>query len=197
MNPRVISESTAEPIELAEAVDNLRAAGSPDAVTGGRISKLITTARKLCEEESGLSLVEKTLERAAHRFDHCGIELPQGPVRTIVSVTYVDTSGDDTVLAADQYRFSRYASPAVLLPAYSVCWPGARCDLDSVRVRYTAGYPSSDSPPEEVPEPIRQAMHLFIAHYYARREAVGDDTLMELPLGARYLLSKYRQGLGV
>jgi uncharacterized phiE125 gp8 family phage protein len=197
MKPRVISQSTTEPIELAEAVGHLRAAGSPEALAGGRISRLIKVARQACEEYLEESLIEKVLEIACWSLDQCGIELPWGPVRSVVSVTYVNTAGADTVLAADQYRISPYASPTVLVPAYDVTWPDVRGDLDSVRIRYAVGYPSADSPPEEVPEPIRQAMHLYIAHYYAHREAVGDDTLMELPLGARHLLSTYRTGLGV
>lgn len=198
MKPLVISESTTEPIALAEAVQNVRATeGSPEALAGGSISKLIKTARQMCEEELELSLIQKTLEIAQRSFYPCSIELPQGPVRSIVSVTYVNTSGDDTVLAADQYRISPYESPTVLRPAYDVTWPDVRCDLDSIRVRYTVGYPSEDSPQQVVPEPILQAMHLFIAHYYAHREAVDDDTLMELPLGSRRLLSTYREGLGV
>lgn len=194
MKPRVISESTTEPISVADAKLNMRVTSSAE---DSRIAGLITTARRLCEQELDLSLVEKTLEIAQRRLDWCGIELPAGPVRSIVSVTYVNTDGDDTSLATDQYRISPYAEPTLLVPAYDVTWPDVRCDLDSVRIRYTVGYPSTDSPPQTVPEPIVQAMHLYIAHYYSKREAVGDDSMMELPLGARHLLSTYRTGLGV
>lgn len=199
MKPIVISESTTEPITLAEAVLNLRATeGSPEAAEGGLISRLITTARQLCEQKLDMSLVEKTLEIAQRSFHcPCPIELPQGPVRSIVSVKYLDADGVDTTLDPSRYRISPYASTVVLMRAYNVDWPTARCDVDSIRVRYTAGYPSSDSPPQTVPKPILQAMHLYIAHYYGHREAVDDNTLMELPLGARHLLSDFRTGLGV
>lgn len=194
MRPLVINESTTEPIALAEAKLNMRVTSSAE---DSRISALITTARRLCEQELEMSLVEKTLEIAGHRLDYCGIELPEGPVRSVVSVTYVNTDGDDTVLAADQYRISPYAEPTLLMPAYDVTWPDARSDLDSVRIRYIAGYPSSDSPPQTVPAPIVQAMHLYIAHYYRNREAVAEGSIGELPLGSRHLLSTYRTGLGV
>jgi uncharacterized phiE125 gp8 family phage protein len=207
MTPKVISESATEPILLAEVVLNLGLQpddgnSPPGYVQGPRVLSLITTARRACEEELEMSLVAKTLEIAVPTFADCslrsisGIELPWGPVRSIVSVNYVSTAGVDTVLAADQYRFSTYDTTAVLWPAYGASWPTARNDLDSVRVRYTAGYPVADSPPQTVPEPIRQAMHLLIAHWFANRDAVDVDTLAELPQGVCYLLGKYRS-LGV
>lgn len=199
MSPIVISESTTEPITLAQAVANVRATeGSPDAAAGGSISKLITAARQACEDFLEVSLVEKTLEIAQHSFnDPCPIELPLGPVREIVSVKYLDRDGNDTTLDPTRYRISPYAPTATLMRAYGTCWPEARCDIDSIRVRYTVGYPSTDSPPQTVPEPILRAMHLYIVHWYEHRSAVDDDSLMELPLGAKHLLSPRRRGLGV
>lgn len=202
MTPLLISASTTEPILVEEAGENLRAQhdgnSPPTFYEGELIERLISVARQACEEYLELSLVAKTWEVAADSFCCGDIELPYGPVRSIVSVTYVNTDGDDTVVAADQYRISPYGTVPTLRRAYNVSWPSdARTDLDSVRVRYTAGYPSADSPPQEVPELIRQAMHLYIGHYFEHREAVIDGTLMELPLGAKHLLDKMRTGLGV
>lgn len=200
MTPKVITESATEPITLEQAALNLRVSldtNSPPAYPeAARITSLITAARRACEEELEVSLVAKTLEVAADSFAS-DIELPLGPVRSIVSVTYQDDDGVDTVLAASQYRYSDYLRAPVLLRAYDVDWPTARTDLNSIRVRYTAGYPSTDSPAETVPEPILQAMHLCIAHWFSNREAVDVNALAELPMGVRYLLGKYRQNLGV
>lgn len=197
--PRVITASTTEPITLAEAAENLRVpAGSEspaDYPESALIRRLITAARHSCEQELEMSLVAKTMEVAQDSFYPGCIALPMGPVRSIVSVTYVDLSGDDQVVDDGDYRLDPYTGS--LLTAYGVSWPSTRCDLNSVRVRYTAGYPTEDSPAEVVPAPIIQAMHLFIGHYFTNREAVDADTMMELPLGARYLLGTYRRGLGV
>jgi len=196
---RVISANTTEPILLDEAAENLRVTAGSDSPAdypeAARIRRLITAARQACEQELELSLVFKTLEISQESFYPYVIELPQGPVRSVVSVTYIDSYGVDQVVSAADYRV--VAHKGLVVPLYGESWPVARCDVDSVRVRYTAGYPSADSPADVVPEPIRQAMHLFIGHYFTNREAVDADNLMELPLGARYLLAKYRQGLGV
>lgn len=188
-----------EPILLGEAALNVRAFsdGAGSYFEAARITKLIVAARVACENYLEMSLVLKTLQVTQESFYPACIELPNGPVRSIVSVTYVDSNGDDVVLAADQYRLSTSSRMAVLRPAYGVTLPSARCETDSVRVRYIAGYPSADVTPEEVPETIRQAMHLYIAHWFVNREAVDVDGLMELPLGARFLLDQDRHGLGV
>lgn len=201
MKPLLISSSATEPIDLEEAAENVRAQhdgnSPPTYYEAALIRRLITTARQACEEHTELSLVMKTWEVAAESFA-TRIELPFGPVRSVESVRYTNTSGEDTLLGVDQYRISRYEPVPVLVTAYGGAWPAdARCDLDSVRVRYKAGYPSTDSPPQEVPEIIRQAMHLYIGHYFAHREAVIEGAVMELPLGAKHLLDKKRTGLGV
>lgn len=197
MRPIVMAESTVEPIALEDAVHNLRSYSDGSTAEEALVSRLIKVARVMCEQELEMSLVAKTLQIALRSFCPDPIELPFGPVREIVSVTYRDSDGADVVMDADDYRFSAYEALPVLVPAYDASWPTARTDVDSVRIRYTVGYPSTDSPPEEVPEPIIQAMHLCIAHFYDNRGAVDADTLAELPLGARHLLAPYRQALGV
>lgn len=193
--PILISVATeAEPITRTEAKLAIRVDSS---IEDSLIDNLIKDARELCEEELELSLVEKTWEVAQDSLYPSTIELPYGPVRSITSFTYVDTGGADTLLAADQYRLDAYVVPTVLVPAYDVTWPDVRNDTNSVRVRYVAGYPSTDSPPEQIPGPVRRAMLLLIGHLYEHREGVDDERLMELPLGVRYMLSKYRAGLGV
>lgn len=199
MNPTLISESTTEPISLDEAAENLKALddGEGSYFEAPIISRLIKAARQLCENELEMSLIPKTLEFSRDSLCPPCIELPNGPVRSIESVKYTDTNGVEVTLATDQYRLSTSSSMAILRPAYGVSWPSVRCEADAVRVRYTAGYAADDSPAQDVPEPIRQAMHLCISHFYANRDAVDVDSLMELPLGVRALLAPYRQGLGV
>ena len=201
--PQIISVSDIEPITLDEAVENLRVVdpqnNSPEIYPeSDRILKLITAARQTVEEELDMSLVPTTIQVTQSSLYPTIIALPRGPVRDIISVTYVDTEGYDTVLATDQYRLSTAGHIAMLRPAYGVTWPtDVRTDDESVRVVYSAGY-STDSPPEAVPQAILQAMHLLIGHWFANREAVVVGTITaEVPLSVRYILSKYRTGLGV
>lgn len=206
MTPLVISQSTLEPLTLEEAARNLRVDGvddsPPNIYEADRIRGLIMMARECCEQELEASLIRKVLEVAqcswwAASLCANAIELPLGPVRAIVSVKYTDVDGAEQTLAADRYRYSPYERTPALLPAHGVRWPLVRGDLDSVRVRYEVGYPSDDSPADDVPRSVIEAMHLLIAHGFKNREAVDDNRFAELPLGVRAKLFSYRRALGV
>jgi uncharacterized phiE125 gp8 family phage protein len=202
MSIKIISESTTEPILLAEAALNLNvdpddSNSPPGYVQGSRILRLITAARQTCEEELEIALVTKTVELALDAFPLSEIELPLGPVRSITSVKYLDSDDNWQTISANDYVLDDYQRSGWLLPAVGTSWPSTKAVINSVKIRYVAGYPSADSPAQEVPEPIRQAMHLFIAHYFANREAVDTGRLQDLPLGVRYLLGKYRRNMGV
>lgn len=196
--PRVIQESTTEPITIEEAGFNLRADDDgnspPTYIEADLIARLIKTARTVSEQTVEQSLVVKTLELSLPCLTIT--QLPWGPVRQIVSVNYVDSDGVDQVLPSSDYKFTQVNSRTLLVPAYGVTWPTARYDFDSVQVRYLVGYPSDDSPPQQVPEPIRMAMHLLIAHFYENREATTSGRV-ELPLGVQRLLGNYRLNMGV
>jgi uncharacterized phiE125 gp8 family phage protein len=64
-------------------------------------------------------------------------------------------------------------------------WPG-HSDL---RVRYVAGYAEDHT---GVPQPLRHALRLLLAHWYANREAVSAGDLKELPVAVDALISPYR-----
>jgi uncharacterized phiE125 gp8 family phage protein len=203
MSLRIVSESTVEPLTLAEAGYNLRAGDDgnspPTYFDADTITRLITVARQVCEEETELSLIERTYELAGDRF--CAalpIILPRPPVRSVTSIKYIDENGVEQTLSASKYVLDNRdeLKPAIVTLAYDETWPSTRYIPNAVRVTYVAGYRADQSPPEVMPEAIKQAMHLVIAHYFRNREAVGERA-EELPMGVRYLLTKYRVHMGV
>jgi uncharacterized phiE125 gp8 family phage protein len=190
------------------------------------IASLIKSARQACEEELELSLINRRLEvssdsfnarsvnehdrqhlpGAYYGFNFYGytrthkqyIELPYGPVISVERVNYLDVEGVDQVLDPVEYRISRFFPIPTLQPKYGGYFPEARVDTDSVRIQYNVGYPTGDSPPILIPEPVRTAMLLLIGHYYDNREAsTGKIKMLELPVGINFLLGKYRQSLGL
>jgi hypothetical protein len=213
MKPIIVpgTESAIEPISVEEAGDHLRAAndgGTPPVyVEALLIASLIKSARQACEEELELSLINRRLEvssdsfnarsvnehdrqhlpGAYYGFNFYGytrthkqyIELPYGPVISVERVNYLDVEGVDQVLDPVEYRISRFFPIPTLQPKYG-------------------GYPTGDSPPILIPEPVRTAMLLLIGHYYDNREAsTGKIKMLELPVGINFLLGKYRQSLGL
>lgn len=214
MKPIIVpgTESAIEPISVEEAGEHLRAANDgatpPVYVEAAMIARMIKAARQACEEELELSLINKRLEVSSDAWFQstpCGggntyysyIELPYGPVWSVEKVNYLDPEGVDQLLDPAEYRISRYMPIPRLIPKYAGAFPAYRRDVDAIRVQYNVGYPSGDSPPLLLPEPVRTAMYLLIGHFYDNREGISDKTFSELPLGVCYLLGKYRQSLGL
>ncbi len=105
-------------------------------------------------------------------------KLPFPPVVEIISITTEDASGNESAVDDNGYRFSR----GDLVVSAGLNW--VRQPVH--RVRYIAGY-------ESVPEPIKVAILMLVAHWYRSRGAVTlADAPQELPFGVEALLRPFR-----
>lgn len=101
------------------------------------------------------------------------LRLRKAPCKSITSIEYIDVSqmGTNppayTTLATSRYLTDLSTEPARLTPAYGNVWPVTLDVTNSVRVTFTAGYGTAS----DVPQPIKQAMYMLIAHWYENREA--------------------------
>lgn len=126
------------------------------------------------------------------------ILIPTAPVRSIVSIKYIDGSGAEQTLPTADYDFVDDPSrPAV----YFSDAPASLKDLpDAVRIRFNAGYTPEGSSPTEtaLPTALMQAMLLMIGHWYENRETVNVGNIVgEVPMAAAALLHSHRWDLGV
>lgn len=97
------------------------------------------------------------------------LELPYPPLISVDSVKYDDGNGVEQTLVEDVgFRVFGLGSigKASIAPVYGGSWPSSvRCDPESVRIRFTSGYPTDfgNSPPTDIlPAPIKQAVLLMI-----------------------------------
>ena len=120
------------------------------------------------------------------------IQIPLPPVRSVETVSYVDVDGLTCVLAPGDYTLYGMddSQPAVLMPAYGKSWPTTRAIPEAVGITFSAGYGDA---PSDVPEPIRAAIRMHVAHLYESRESVvvGMSSSM-LPQGYQDLVADYR-----
>lgn len=149
------------------------------------IAFALAAAHRHAQHYTQCSIGAQTLELALDEFPAGPIQLPLGPVASVVSVTYVDTNGDTQTLASSDYAVDDFSTPAWLVPAYNAQWPSTLPAVNAVRVQYVAGTNAID-------EAVKFAMLLTVGHLYANREAVGPSNLVELPLGVRALLDTVR-----
>ena len=176
---KVITDAAAEPLLLADVKLHLRVDTTDD---DDLITALIPAAREFAEHYTGRSLVVRTLEMAMHRFPEYHIDLEASPVTSVVSIKYTDAAGVEQTVPDTDYTLSLYGDSRRVSRGYLKQWPITQDIADAVRIQYVAGY-------ETLPGAARAAMLLLIGHWYARREAVGDVKVSEVPLGAINLLN--------
>lgn len=134
----------------------------------------------------GRALMQQTWTQDFDCFgDLC---LPLAPVISVV-VTYYDLSNSQQTLASSVYSLLTSAAGPVISLNYGQVWPSVRSRQDAVRVTFVSGYPDADS----VPAPIKAAIALLTAHWYANREAVGVGNSTVLPLAVDALLAPFRR----
>ena len=170
----------AEPISLAEAKAQLRVdASDEDTLT----SSLIVAARLAVERNLGLALITQGWPYFLDAWPGRGcISLPLSPVQAVSAVTVHDQDGG-------------YAVDVLSVPARIVlteATPSAVTrDFNPYEVAFTAGHGDAGS---DVPQPIRQALLVLVAHWFERREPVElGPGPKEVPAVAAGLLQAYRR----
>jgi uncharacterized phiE125 gp8 family phage protein len=135
-----------------------------------------------------LAYGERTVEQGG---SNSAIRLPHGPVQSVSSIQYYDTSGAQQTLSSSLYQLDSKSLFARVVPAPDESWPDTEDErLNAVTVTYAAGYGDNIS---DVPDPIRQAVLLMVGDMYAHRESIGVGTVAyQLNLTAELLLSDYR-----
>lgn len=174
----VVTPPTAEPVSLAEAKAHLRVDSSDE---NSLISALIASARQWVEAYTNRSLGLQTLELQLPCFASV-IELPRPPLRTLVSVKYLDSSNvEQTLSVGSYYRTVEHSDgqPGFLELLENVTLPTTYSSRVAVKVRYQAGYDTSGSPGDIVPEAIKQAMLILIAEMYEYREITVTGSIVQ------------------
>ena len=195
---------TQEQITVDEAAMHLHwdAYGSPpDYPQRTWLEAAITAAREVIEWQTGLALVPQELEVAMRawpmdQFIQPGVSLLTGPVLGITSITYSDgVTVPDPVLDPLLYVTDTYMLPGVVYPAYNQSWPSAIPSVNSIRIRFNAGYNTPGDSPQDAPLPksLRQAMLLILTHLDDNRAATTNmPNMTEIPLGIAAMCEKWR-----
>jgi uncharacterized phiE125 gp8 family phage protein len=146
----------------------------------GLLATALAGAAAYAQHYTGASLGQQTLELAIDQFPAGPIQLPQGPVASITSLKYINTSGTETTLSASLYTLDDYSTPQWCVQAYATDWPDTQDVANAVKVRYVAGTAAAGA--------VKQAILLLVAHYYRYPEGVSEGAPKEVPLGVHALL---------
>lgn len=191
MGLALVAGPAAEILEISEARDHCRLDTSEqDAV----LSQYIRAAREHFERISGRAFITQSwdltidyewpwvLDMDTHRHLQV-IELPRPPCQSVTSISYVDGAGNPQTLAGTQYLTDVTNVIGRIYPAYGVTWPTVRYQPKAITVRFVAGFGAGSG---LVPEDLRQAARLQIAHYFENREITDDIVSNAAALIAKY-----------
>lgn len=172
----VTVEPAAEPLTLTEVKEALRIDGTDEDTL---LTRLIKTARRLVEAQTGITIVSTTYRLRIEGFrGYSGaIELPRTPVTSVSSVIYTDSVGDSTTLDAADYTVSLgdVMKPARIVPAYLGYWPQTRGHIDDVAVTFVAGSASAAAAPPE----LRDMVWMLVDYMHRRPTSREDSGLTE------------------
>ena len=162
------------------------------------ILQLMQSSLRIAERITQRTLLPTGLVQVMDRFPLGDIVLPRPPLIELGSIVYIDSDGVEQTLATSAYETSIPSGPTAargrIHPVYGTCWPQTRCQRDSVRVTFTAGYPLDDeSDFATVPEDINQGRLLVIGEFYKQRsESVHAFNQNPALIRARDLWLGYR-----
>lgn len=167
-------------VSLADAKTHLRVT---DTDSDAYIPLLVTLATRIYEERANTSLITQTLILHLDRFpeNEGPIYLPRGPVQTVASVYYVDTSGVATEFVAASYKVDINRAIATIRPAYGYTWPATREQGDAVYIEYDAGYGDDATDLVDTADMPVHAVKLLVGHFFERRESTSDGIVHEVP----------------
>jgi len=193
----------AEPLTLEETRLHLRISHDAD---DALIAGLIATARMVCEQTTGLALVNRGyslwldswpgresrgwwdgVRDGVRSLTPQAVLLPRPPLCSVEGIYIYDTAGNAAPFAPENYYTDTLRRPGRILLQEGCAAPQPQRIANGIEIRYTAGFGTT---PQAVPAMLRQGMKQLAAHMYENR---GDAAERALELsGAGILFRPFR-----
>ena len=187
---RLITPPATMPISLLEAKHHLRVRHDEE---DALIETYIAAATRTCEIFMGRVLIAQQWELVLDNFP-AQIQVPLPPLLGVDSFVYDATDGNESALI----EFVHYFVDDVNQPAWIVpiggSWPEPIDAVNSVRIKFTAGYLDNNSPRlENIPDDIKAGVLLTLGSLYAFRETMISGTIAQaMPWSAEQILRQHR-----
>ena len=150
-------------VSLADACAQVRV-DDDDAANSAKLGDILMAAQSHVEAYTGTALTGRTVRVRCESFADLAY-LPFGPVRSIGSIAYVDSSGVPQTLDAGQYELRADGLEAAIAPALNVTWPSLAAG-SLITVMAVIGY-------VDIPDVVRSAVLLIIGELFEKRENVA------------------------
>lgn len=186
MSSILLTAPAAEPL----ALDDVRAFLRVDAYDDDElIAALVTAARLAVEAQTRRALITQGWRLTLDGWPVDGrIRVVPGPLRELTAARVYDLANNSYAVDLQHFVPDAGARELVVM-TWALMQPtriAAGIELD-----LTVGYGDTA---EDVPEPLRQAMRILVAHWYENRGLIvpGATRLAALPATAAALIAPYR-----
>jgi uncharacterized phiE125 gp8 family phage protein len=187
MSSILLTGPAAEPVTLVEAKAYLRVEHDDD---DSVISALIAGARMHVEAQTRRALITQTWRLIRDYWPPEG-RLPVVPVplSAVSAARVYDADGAAHALDLQAFSIDKAAAPAIIAFApWSLPMPGRH--LAGIEVDVAVGYGAT---PADVPQDLRQAVKLLVAHWYENRGLIAiGHAVAVLPASIAAMLAPYR-----
>ena len=131
---------------------------------------------------AGLCLIEQTWRLSLDTWPRV-IQIPLGPVREVVDITYRDANGVSQTLPGSDWVANLDCAPFRIFPTPGVSWPSLLDEPGAIAVTFKCGFGPDAS---DVPGDLIGALKLIVADRFANRAS------SDLPPGAQAVMRRYR-----
>lgn len=186
MPKALITPPAALPVTLEQVKAHLRVETADD---DNYIAELMAAAVAHVEAETGRALIAQTWRLYRDEWPCDGlVELAVSPVRAIAEIRVYDAAGAPATLAAGKWKLDPVSDPARLL-LLEPASPGEA--INGIEIDVEAGF--GDTGPD-VPDTLRRAILVLVAHWYEFRGAANDAAAMaSVPVGFARLIAPFRR----
>ena len=183
----LVSGPGAEPLTLDEVKAHVRIDGTTE---DALLQSLILTSRLHIEAALGLALMTQSWRMVLDQWPEDGVvKLPLAPVQFVSVVRVLSSDGTPTVVDAASYGLDTSGRPA-RLAANAGVWVTPGKGFAGIEIDFVAGFGATAG---DVPEPVRQALLLLVAHWYEHRDPIEiGKPATAVPHAVSRLLNPYR-----
>lgn len=185
------SAPAVEPFTVADAKVWLRCDRTDEDTL---IESLISAARQGAEDYLNRALITQTWALYLDRFpsDRAPIRIPNPPLQSVSSITYVDVDGATQTWASSNYQVDNKSTVGEVVLKASTSYPATQTGMiNAVVVTFVCGYGAAST---AIPPSIIQGMRYTIADIYGgpRENLVTGEVVAQIANGTEHWLWPHR-----